>query len=231
MQQVRMKEIAGDFIRFEEIPDPQVDMKYKQVNANLLKYFTNVVRASYEYRVYIQHLKNFLDVDRCAFYEGYSIKNGFSVELHHSPYTMYDICEAVANKQFKSNDGYVKTFEVCEEVARLHYKFKVGLVPLNPTAHELVHAGELEIHPDIVLGHWEEFYTEYKEFLSEESLAKYERCLELRLEGKSDKVPKILERRQIRIQVPKFQSLGSMDLTKMLMETPQQRIEQIGKGE
>lgn len=230
MHNLRVKENNDEeMIRFEEIPPPQSDMKYRVINSNLLKYFTNVVRASYEYRSLIQHIKNFLDVNRCAFYEGYSIENGFTIELHHAPFTMYDICEAVAQRQFKENGGWIRTFIVCEEVAQLHYNFKVGLVPLNPTAHELVHSGVLEIHPDLVLGYWKEFYNEYESYLSDESKEKYKRAIEM--EKTPPEKQNIMKRKEVKIVVNQFKALDNIDITQLIVDSkvlnnPHKQIEE-----
>ena len=55
----------------------------------------------------------------------------------------------------------------------LHYKFLVGLVPLDPTSHQQVHDGKLDIHPDLIIGNYEKFYKEYERFIPEHTKAKY----------------------------------------------------------
>lgn len=215
-----------EWIKFEDIPTPEVDMKYNFMSVPIIKYFTTMVRGSFEYKAIIQHMKSYMDFDKCAYYEGYSIKNGFSIELHHSPFTLFDICEAVANKHL-TEKGYMKTMEVCEEVALLHFQFKVGLVPLNPTAHKLFHSGSLEIHPGLIKGYWKEFYEEYKEFISEEAKMKYDRMEELTKNDTQPNLPKILVRHETRIDVKNQMKLGSIDLTKLLIDSPTKRLEQI----
>jgi len=219
-------EDEGDWIKFDEIPTPEVDMKYRFITVPILKYFTAMVRASFEYAAIIQHMKNFMDFDKCAYYDGYSIQNGFTIELHHSPFTLFDICEAVSNKHLKEQE-YVRTMEVCEEVTKLHFQFKVGLVPLNPTAHKLFHSGSMEIHPNLIKGYWREFYEEYKDFLSDEAKDKHTRMEDILKDESIIKVPPILERKPIKIDIKNQIKLSQVDLTQILIDSPTKRLEQI----
>ena len=219
------KEKAEEWIKFDEIPTPEVDMKFLFTSVPIIKYYTAMVRSSFEYKSVIQHMKNFMDFDQCAYYEGYTIKNGFVVELHHSPFTLFDICETVGNKHIKKN-GYMRTMEVCEEVTMLHFQFKVGLVPLNPTAHKLFHSGSMEIHPDLIQGYWREFYDEYLEFVSDEMKEKVARMDEM-LKNNDAKIPPILQRKEIKIDVAGQLKLSQIDLTQILIDSPSKRLEQI----
>ena len=153
------------------------------------------------------------------------MENGFTVEIHHSPFTLYEICEAVANKQF-SEKKYVETFKVCEEVTRLHFEFKVGLVPLNPTAHELVHSGVLPIHPSIVLGNWRKFEEEYREYLSEDTKIKFMNTIEFEKNNDFTKFPKILERNEIKLEVKDQKSLSGFNIDKFIIESKMKLLEQ-----
>lgn len=147
----------------------------------LIKYFESEIRDSFEYKHLIDLFKNTLDIKSCVFFKNYSIENGFKLEFHHHPFTLYDYTEAVVNKQIDEhhqnieNDGdYVYENEVEKEVTMLHYKLMVGLVPLNPTAHAQVHDGKLDIHPDLIIGNYDKFYTEYNKYLSEAARNKYQ---------------------------------------------------------
>jgi hypothetical protein len=219
-----------EFIKIEDVPEPDFDMKYKIIGVPLYKYITRLVRTTYEYKEFIYFLKNFLDVDHCSYYEGYSIKNGFTIEIHHSPFTLFDICEVVAQKQYKENDGYIETFKVCEEVTRLHYEFKVGLVPLNPTAHELVHSDAIKIHPKLLLNDgWKTFEKEYREFMSEDLMSKYLETVKYEDDHDYKQFPKILERKEIKLDVPKFKSLQSIDLNKLVVQNKMKLLEESDK--
>lgn len=210
-------------INIDEIVLPDCDMKYRKITVQLIKYFDTLIRGSYEYKFFIHFLKNVLDVNRCAFYEGYNMENGFTIELHHSPFTLFDICESVAKKHFAINDGYVETFPVCEEVSRLHYEFKVGLVPLNPTAHELVHSGNLDIHPDIVMGDWRAFEKEYRSYLSEEVKVKLFNIEEL-IKKDYKEFPKILEKNEIKLNIPQIENISKFNIDKFMIQEKMKQL-------
>lgn len=169
----------------ELIDEEPFDERYFIEDLNkveLIKYFEGEIRDSFEYKYLIDLFKNALDVKSCVFFKGYSIENGFKLEFHHHPFTLFDYTEAVVNKQADTNDdsdgNYVLENEVEKEVVLLHYKLMVGLVPLNPTAHGLVHDGKLDIHPSLIIGNHEKFYNEYNKYISQSAKDKYEEYME-----------------------------------------------------
>lgn len=212
-------------IHLDEIPDPNFDMTYSFVNDKYYKYVTATVRRTIEYREYIQFLKQQLDVDHCSFYEGYSMKNGFIIELHHAPFTLYDYVETVCTK-YMHDKGFVETFKVVEEVNKLHYLFEVGLTPLNPTAHKLVHAGALTVHPKIILGNWKQFYGEYAAFASEAVVKKYNDALTLESKLSSPNVPNILEYAPTKLVSP-LQMITGQELDQLVIESKMKAIEKL----
>ena len=145
----------------------------------LIKYFEKLIRDSFEYKWLIDIFKTILDVKSCVFFKGYSIDNGMKLEFHHHPFTLYDYVEAAVNRQLTlHNDddhgNYVYENEVMKETVMIHYKFMVGLVPLDPTSHALVHDHKLEIPPQLIIGNYEKFYSDYYNFISEAAKAKYD---------------------------------------------------------
>ena len=161
----------------ELIEEDPYDDKYFINDANkveIIKYFEQLIRGSFEYRWFIDMLKKTLDVKSCVFFKGYSVDNGMKLEFHHHPFTLFDYTEAVVNKlKSETEDEFVYENDVCREVAKLHYKFVVGLVPLDPTSHEQVHDSVLDIHPDLIIGNYEKFFKEYNEFIPESTKSKY----------------------------------------------------------
>lgn len=169
------------------------------ISDKIITKIKKTVRGSLEYKKFIQYIKTYLDVDKCAFYENYSMKNGLTIELHHTPLTITDIIETVANRHLIENEGY-SVLGVSQDVTRIHYMFQVGLVPLNPTAHELYHSGKLVIHPDLVVGDWKQFYTVYKEYMTDTAIEKIIKFTEMEEDKELAKTfPKILNRRNIQI--------------------------------
>ena len=159
------------------IDEEPYDNKYYITDLNkdeIISYFEQLIRGSFEYSWFIDTLKKTLDVKSCVFFKGFSITNGMKLQFHHHPFTLYDYVEAVINKlKLDTEDGYVYEEDVCKEVAKLHYRFMVGLVPLDPTSHQQVHDHVLEIHPDLVIGNYEKFFKEYNEYIPENTKSKY----------------------------------------------------------
>lgn len=167
-------------IEDEIIDEDPYDPRYMLDDGNkvdFIKYIEQWVRSSFEYSWVIDMMKMALDVKSCAFFKGYSIDNKMKLQFHHHPFTMFDYTEAVVNKQLEKNDGYVLEEEVAIEVAKLHYRLAVGLVPLDPTSHQQVHDGELEIHPDLVIGEYNKFFEEYNKWIPESTKTKYNEWL------------------------------------------------------
>ncbi len=149
-----------------EIPvQGRPDRHEDHIDEKIVSSIERACRNSFEYRNWVKFLKSVVDLDRCAFYAGYAMSNGLTVELHHHPIRLAEMCRTEANKLLTNNQRFT-IFEVAEIVMRDHYSLKVGIVPLNPTAHELFHGGELELHPDLVLGEWEDWYDNNKDFHS-----------------------------------------------------------------
>lgn len=214
---------VNDVIRIIDIPETDYNVNgYKIVDEKTIKYIERVVRRSYEYKDFINHFKTKLDISSCTFYEGYSLANGLSVEIHHSPFTLYEYVETVCRKHLELNKGWYDPLDVAEEVTKLHFNFHVGLVPLNPTAHELVHSDNLEIHPDLVLGAWEVFVEEYSKWIPESIQNKIEHLKIIKKEN-SDKIPNILKPKKLLLETP-FKHIDKKFITGIVEE----KIKNIG---
>lgn len=215
-------------ITIDEIPDPGFDMKYYEYNEKIIKKLEIAIRGSFEYKGLFMFIKTYLNVDHCAFYEQYSIKNGLTIELHHAPFTLYDITEAVVAKSMHDK-GYYETFRVVEEVNKLHYLFKVGLTPLNPTAHKLVHSGVLPVHPKIIIGDWKGFFTEYQAFLNESAIKKYTDALNLEEEKQNVEIPQIMNYKPSKIVSP-IQLPTIEDIQKLVVDSRMAKLEDMTGG-
>jgi hypothetical protein len=120
------------------------------------------------------YLKENLDFNSCAFFHNIS-NSGDSkarIEIHHEPFTLYDIVAIVLNKYMETgmpiNESYI-----AEEVMELHYRNMVGLIPLSKTVHQLYHSsikndtGKLFIPINMVYGNFKEFVKEYAEYIED----------------------------------------------------------------
>lgn len=222
------EKVKYEIIEFDELPLPNYDGKYRKLDVSLMKYITNRVRKTIEYKNLIEYLKKTLNINHCSFYKDYSMENGFTIELHHAPLTLYDYVETVCNYHFSlnKNDPYIIPWEIEEEVNKLHYEFKVGLIPLNSTAHKLVHSGALEIHPSMVNFNWKSFVNEYKDFLSEEVNNKILLFNEI-AKTDPDEIPSVLKYKPVLINNLKFKSLGKFNIENLILEKLKEKMKKL----
>jgi len=212
---------------YDELPEITYDGKYRKVDIELIKYIANRVRKTIEYKNFIDYMKRTLKINHCSFYKDYSMDSGYTIELHHAPLTLFDYCEAIANKEFDSNKdpqgNFLYPWKVEEEVNILHYNFMVGLVPLNPSAHELVHSGALIIHNRMVEGNWGSFMREYSQYISQDTKDKIE-IHEEYSKTDPDKIPDLIKYKPAMISNLKFKSLGDIDIQNILIDKLKDRF-------
>lgn len=207
-------EVSTDNIE-DELDIDLYTQNYTAVTPKIIKKIeSKAIRCSYEYELYVLFGKNVLAMDKSTYFNQYSIQNGYTIELHHSPFTLFDITETVALKHLKLN-GFYRDMLVAEEVMKLHFEKKVGLMPVDPTTHELIHSQSLIVHPDIPQGDWKAFIEEYKEYMSEEVREKV-REIEYLSTTKMDKYPEILQKKIVTIKNNKIESLYNFELPKLL---------------
>lgn len=151
----------------EELYDLSSDKDFKKYIFDIEK----DVRGSWEYKRFIQFLRNNMDMNKCSFlpYVSNVDSTKIRIEIHHSPFTLWDICIIIFNKR-KYYYEDLRVQSVAKEVAMCHYNLLVGLIPLSETIHQLVHNGFLFIPADLVMGRYGLFVEYYKEFISTELL-------------------------------------------------------------
>jgi hypothetical protein len=133
----------------------------------LIKTVERVVRSSQEYKHYIQYLKDEIDMTMCSFFNNVSNKDRqkISIEIHHEPFTLFDISQTVLEK-FIANNEIINPILIAEEVMKIHYQGRVGLIPLSVTVHKLVHNGKLFIPLQNVYGDFIKFLEDYDQYIS-----------------------------------------------------------------
>ena len=144
-----------------------------------------LVRSSREYREAVQYMRKYINMNTSLFFENVSnIETAkIKIELHHYPFTLYDIVLTVFNKRSRLQEP-LDIELVAKEVAYLHYFLIVGLVPLSKTEHKLVHNQALFIPLElngkrIVLGDYEKFVDMYDKDIPEDAIARYTTYQEL----------------------------------------------------
>ena len=146
------------------------------------KYIKDVekeVRTSFEYKQFIAYLRDYMDMNKCAFLANTTRDRDSKVkiEIHHYPFTLYDIVKIVYNKRVFNSES-IELEMVAKEVMQIHYELLVGLIPLSKTVHELAHNEWIFIPVDKVLGNWQHFMAVYKDFMEADTADVIERIIE-----------------------------------------------------
>ena len=223
----------NNILKFGNIPEFDFLTWDLEDDKELKKYYSTIekeIRGSYEYRNMISYLKNNMGMDQCSFIkvsnkDNYNIK----IEIHHYPFTLYDIVTIVYRKRCFYNES-LDVQLVAKEVTMLHYKLLIGLIPLSQTVHQLVHAGKIFIPIQNVLGRYQLFVDFYKQFCEPEQLETLDRIEKYSLEQTTDlfNTVEILENNNIRIQnTEKRFQLPDFNNMEAVMNT---RIEDIKKN-
>lgn len=204
--QVKVNTYYNDIITFHEIPDydyQDYDIYDDKDFEKYIKDIENVVRQSREYRLFVDYLRENMDMNKCSFFENVSNKDTFKIkiQLHHSPLTLYEIVRTIFNKRLFYHES-LEIEMVAEEVMYVHYFLLVGIIPLSETVHELVHSQSLFIPLGKSMGNWEEFMEIYKEFIPDETKDKIDSMRTKSLAYDSDSNLSILEQSPVILQLP-----------------------------
>lgn len=196
---------------------------------DIKKYFADIercVRNSFEYRKYIEYLRENFDMNKCSIYENVSNVDtfGIKIHIHHEPITLYDIVVTIYNKRKFFNED-LSIFMVAKEVMYVHYCLMVGLIPLAETVHELVHNQYLFIPTTKVFGHYDEFVKQYNDFLPEGLEATLKEIEKASIEYEDQL--KVLEKHYIYLDTSEIQQ--NPDLNKLEKDL-RQRIYDIKNG-
>ena len=188
------------------------------------------IRSSYEYRSMVQYLREYMNMNSCAFLPNVTNENSrkIRIELHHSPFTLRDICVIVVNKRMKNNE--MLTIEsVAYEVMYIHYSLMVGLIPLSETVHELVHTQYLFIPTDKVYGYYKQFVKTYYNYIDPELLDKLDELEKLTVVGTyNDMYKQVLEKKYITVDMEGNNQFEQLHEIQNLLK---QRLQDIKNGE
>lgn len=147
----------------------------KEMKAFIKAVEKNVRKSTY-YSDYIGKL-NENGIINCAILGNVS-KDQVTVEMHHFPFTLYDIVQIHMVKNIET-EKKMNTFSVAKEVIQDHFDNIVPLVPLCKTAHELVHTGDAAVSLKQIFGNIREFVNKYENYMSDELKIKYNKIVEL----------------------------------------------------
>lgn len=217
----------------KDIPDMECEDYDLMDDKDREKYITDLerhIRSSYEYRAMVQYLREYMNMNSCAFIPNITNEQNrrVRIELHHSPLTLRDICCTILNKRMKT--GEILTIEsVAYEVMFCHYSLMIGLIPLSETVHELVHTQYIFVPTDKVYGYYKAFIQNYYNYIDPELLDKIDALEKLTIEGTyNDTYKQVLEKKYITVDMEgnnQFEQLHD------LQELLKQRLQSIKDGE
>lgn len=171
-------ELSGD--NFEVNTLNQTEFLDGKEFKSFIKSCEKLIRTSLEYRNFVFRMKE-LGLNHCTYF--YNITNDdTSIELHHYPFTLYQIVEIVIDSFLKNNKP-INTLIISDFVLALHYKLIIGIVPLTKTIHELAHKGSVFINTNQVLGNYKKFVEEFSESISSDYLDDLKKLEELSKES------------------------------------------------
>lgn len=172
----------------DDIPDYDIQ-DYDLFNEkDFKKYIEDIerlVRSSREYREAIQYMRKYINMNSSLFFRNVNNieSTKIKIELHHYPFTLFDIVITVFNKRTRLQEP-LDVELVAKEVAYLHYFLVIGLVPLSKTEHKLVHNQALFIPLElngnpIVLGDYNKFVEMYEQDIPEDAMVRFNTYKEL----------------------------------------------------
>ena len=170
-------------VTIDELPKREVyTFRTPKERVKFIKMVESVCRKSMEYKEYIRFLKRNTDFRRCTILKGLNANNGkrYSIELHHEPFTLFDIVETVLNKREMLGEK-IEPLSIADEVMALHYDGKVGLIHLSTTMHQLVHDDKIFIPLQYIYQSYNEFYSEYRPYFNPLVIEKLEMKVEMSL--------------------------------------------------
>ena len=191
-----------------------------------IKDLERTIRSSYEYRNMIQYLREYMNMNSCAFMPNITndVNRRIKIEIHHSPFTLRDVCVTIINKRMKNNEPL--TIEsVAYEVMYVHYCLMVGLIPLSETVHQLVHTQYIFIPVDKVYGYYKNFVKSYYDYIDPELLDKLDELEKLTIAGTyNDSYKEVLEKKYVTVDME-----GNNQIEKLhdLQETLKQRLSEL----
>lgn len=215
-------------IEMREIPDYNLydfDLNDEKSFKKYIQSIEKAVRTSFEYKAMVKYLREYMDMNQCAFYQNVNNTDNTKVriEIHHEPLSLYDICIIVYNKRSAFNEPLDEEY-VAKEVMYLHYNLLVGLIPLAETVHELVHASYLFVPTTAVLGKYKEFVKMYEPYMLPEQLEILEHIEEATKAYDSDEAKTILSKNYIYIDLSGAYNMPRLEDIAALMKN---RIKEI----
>jgi len=147
-----------------------------------IKSVEGLIRKSVEYYEFVSYIRDTLGNKYCAFTEE-SNDETEDVEMHHHPFTLYDIVCIVTYNKIKNNQKFT-SLSIAQEVLRRHFELNVGVVPLLGSLHKKYHNGYLEIPMEFVIGNYKKLFEIY--YIDDETKNKVSKLMFITLSNISE---------------------------------------------
>ena len=170
-------------VTIDELPERETyTFRTPKERVKFIKQVEATCRKSMEYKEYMRFLKRNTDLRRSTILKGLNTEGGkkYTIEIHHEPFTLFDIVETVLNKR-EMEGQKIDPLDIADEVMALHYDGKVGLIHLSTTMHQLVHDDKIFIPLQYIYQSYNEFYSEYKPYFNPLVIEKLEMKVEMSL--------------------------------------------------
>ena len=174
-QKKQVKLLISDVSESEALIVMEEDLNQKLVN-----YIKAMARKSFEYKEYIRIFKDHLNLTECKVF-GIDVAEikGVGIEVHHTPFSMETIVNAVLSEMVNTQGFPIDPKDVADNVMKLHYEGIIGLIPLTSTIHEAVHSNAVYIKKSDIYGDFNKFYERYEEYLSDDAIDHYNNVMRL----------------------------------------------------
>lgn len=176
-----------------------------------IKNVERIIRSTIEYTSLIQYIRENLELNYCSILNTLDTKD-VSIELHHTPFTLYELVEIVINK-YESQNYMFNSLLIATEILDLHYNNLIGLTPLSKSIHQLVHSKQIIIHKDQVIGRIHLFYDKYKEYMSDDHINKYTEFIEYSKNNKNTiNIDSLFDINKFNCQLNQIKSINTHNL-------------------
>ena len=148
------------------------DFAFEKEKTSFIKKVESQIRSSREYASFISYIREELQFNHCTILNNLD-SGSVSIEMHHHPFTLYDLVETEVNKYIMTGQGF-NSFIIAHNVLLTHYENLVGLIALSRTMHELIHSNkEILIPKQLVIGNYNDYFLANSKFMDENTINKF----------------------------------------------------------
>jgi len=147
----------------------RADFVDEKALTSFIKNTERLIRISPEYKYFVNYVKEILGLGYCTITG--EIVEQTTIELHHHPFTLYDIVNGLICEQI-NQDIEISSFEIALAATELHYQLKVPFVMLISSLHEKFHNGFLKIPMELVYGDYKYLLNRFRDHLTDSEYSK-----------------------------------------------------------